>query len=136
MSSLIHPLQAILIAPEHAMRVAVLNGTKKISIRQGHRDYRKGVVMLCCEKVPWCVAADITYVRHTIVSQVTEEEYAADGFTSREDMLGRMRRFYPDLTSDSPVTVVCWDNVRGYFADKADEYERDPETTYETIDCS
>lgn len=107
------PLYAILIAPIEEMRTRVLNGTKKITIREGHREYKPGKVMLCCHLEPWAVMADIVSVRHTTLREVTEEEYAADGFVSPGHMWEGMRRFYKDMTMDSPVTVIRWDNVEG-----------------------
>lgn len=112
------PLYAILIAPIKEMRARVLDGRKKITIREGHRDYKRGKVMLCCHLEPWAVSAEITGVRHTTLREVTEAEYEADDFMSCEDMLAGMRRFYPNMTLDSPVTVIWWDNVEGKLVGK------------------
>jgi hypothetical protein len=115
------PLYALLIAPDEGMRRAIITGDKAITIREGHRDYRAGrPVMLCCQLVPWAVMADIAAVRHTTVENVTREELAADGFADWEDMLAGLRRFYPSLTMASPVTVIRWENVRGWLVDNAD----------------
>lgn len=116
-----NPLYALLVAPIPEMRYAILHGTKKISIREGHRDYRRGKVMLCCHLEPWAVMADITDVRHTTLKEVTEEEYKADGFENQEDMLCGMQRFYPTMTMDSPVTVIKWDNVSGALYEEVDQ---------------
>lgn len=99
------------------MRSNILNGEKKISIREGHRDYRPGPAMLCCHLVPWAVMADITDVRHTILTGVTEEEFRADGYKSFQQMLEDLQQFYPKLECISPVTVIRWDNVRGFLVD-------------------
>lgn len=113
-----HPLQALLIAPEPLMRQAIEEDRKRITLREGHRDYRPGPVMLCCQIEPWCVMADIVEVRHCKLKQVTREEWEADGFDSQEQMLREMRRFYPNLNWGSPVTVVRWENVRGKLVDE------------------
>ncbi|MDO8557587.1 MAG: hypothetical protein Q7S09_00140 [bacterium] len=116
------PMQALLIAPEPEMRDAIHGHRKEITIREGHRAYNLGVAMLCCQIVPWAVLADITSVRHCLAKEVTPAEYKADGFTSRKDMCEQMRRFYPNFSMDSPVTIVRWTNARGFFVDHPEEY--------------
>ncbi|HJV32529.1 MAG TPA: ASCH domain-containing protein [Patescibacteria group bacterium] len=112
------PLYALLIAPDEEMRYRVETGGKTITIREGHRDYRPGLVMLCCEKVPWAVMADITDVRHCALREVTEEEWTADGFVSQSDLLTQMRRFYPKLELGSDVTVIRWKDARGALVER------------------
>lgn len=112
------PLYALLIAPIEEMIMAVIDGTKTITIREGHRDYRPGLpVMLCCHLESWAVMADIENVRHCVLNEVTREEWADDGFTSQEDLLTGLQRFYPNMTMDSPVTIIRWKNVRGFLVD-------------------
>jgi hypothetical protein len=53
---------------------------------------------------------------------VTEEEYRADGFTSREDLLSGMKKYYPNLTLESPITVIRWENARGWWVDHKEQY--------------
>ena len=119
-----NPLYALLVAPIPNMRYDILHGTKKISIREGHRDYRMGKVMLCCHLEPWAVMADITDVRHTTLNEVAEDEYKADGFTNKQDMLNGMQRFYPTMTMDSPVTVIRWDNVSGALQEQVNRIRK------------
>lgn len=114
-----HPLQALLIAPEQEMRDAILSGQKTITIREGHRDYRPGQVMLCCHLVPWAVMANITEVQHTTLREVLPADMEADGFDSLSYMLDRMKRFYPNLTEDSAVTIVRWEDANGFLVDRA-----------------
>lgn len=117
--SLKQPLTALLIAPDQDMRYAIEKGRKTITIREGHRDYKKGgLVMLCCHLEPWAVQAEITVVRHCKLRDVTKQEWTADGFASQEDLLEQMRRFYPKLALDSEVTVIRWTGVRGAHVDK------------------
>lgn len=120
-----NPLYALLVAPDEQMRLDIVRKIKKISIREGHRDYRLGSVMLCCHWVPWAVMADITEVRHCALREVTKEEYQADGFKTQKTLLEGLKKFYPTMTLDSPVTIIRWDNVCGQLVDyqKAeDEY--------------
>lgn len=114
------PLYALLIAPI-TDRWAIVNEDRAITIREGHRDFVAGrPVMLCCHHEPWAVMADITEVRHTTIAEVTKAEYEADGFRDLGDMLKQLRRFYPELSVGSPVTVIRWANVRGWLVDNRD----------------
>src|SRR3989344_3829301 len=111
------PLYALLIAPDHRMRTSIVYGDKTITIREGHRDYRPGPVMICCHLVPWAVMADITNVRHCTLREVTQEEYESDGFHSKNHLLSGMRGFYPNMTLDSPVTIIRWEKALGFLVD-------------------
>ncbi len=113
------PLYALLIAPDEKMRHDAETGKKLITIREGHRDYRKGLCMLCCHLVPWAVMVEITEVRYCTAGEVTEEEYRANGYGSAEEMLADLQKYYPHLSWDSPVTVIRWKNPRGALVDKA-----------------
>ena len=116
-------LQAILIAPDPSVRLNIMLGKKNITIREGHRDYTVGPVMICCHLVPWAVMATITDVRHTTLSEVTAEELWADGYESHVRMLEDLKRFYPNIAMDSPVTVVCWDKLEGFYTDVDNVHE-------------
>lgn len=118
------PLQALLIAPDPDMRRAVIDGRKQITIREGHRAYTAGPAALFCHLEPWAVMVDIVDVKHTELRSVTEEEWVADGFTSMADMLAGMRRFYPTMNLDSPVTIIRWANAQGKFIDDPDLHEQ------------
>ena len=126
-------LQALLIAPDHDMRTHILYGGKTITIRKGHRDYKPGPVMLCCHVVPWAVLAEITDVRHCALQEVTEEEYEADGFLSQEDLLKGLQKYYPNMTLDSPVTVIRWKDAKGFLVDYSTVYRYEPEMLYARI---
>jgi len=112
-------LQALLIAPDDTMRANIISGAKKISIREGTRDYGVGPMMICCHLEPWVVQVDVTWVDHISLGEVTQEQWEADGFTSQQDLLDGLRSYYPNITLDSPVTVVYWDNARGKLVDAA-----------------
>lgn len=111
------PLQALLIAPDETMRANILTGLKRITIREGHRDYREGPTMVCCHLEPWAVQVYITKVSHRTLAEVSEAEWEADGFRSQENMLDEMRQYYPTMTLDSPVTVIRWENAQGKLVD-------------------
>jgi len=109
------PLQALLIAKE--WKGVVISGRKRISIREGHRDYRQGPVMLCCNLENWALMADIVSVRHCVFSEVTAEEFQADGFKTRRELLDALLKYYPNISLDSFVTIICWKYARGKLVD-------------------
>ena len=105
------------------MRDRIHRKVKKITIREGHRDYKPGqTVMLSCHVEPWAVQVKITTVKHCMLGEVTSEEYLADGFESKARMLEGMRKFYPALGWESPVTVIRWKDACGYWVDNPDLY--------------
>lgn len=126
------PMVALLIAPIATMREAIIAGRKTITIREGHRDYQVGDrVMLCCHLKIWAVMAEVTEVRHTIVRNVTEQEYNDSGYHHLAEMLADLKRFYPQLTIDSPVTVVRWANISGELVER----HKNALALYETFDA-
>ena len=116
------PLYAILISPDRKTRKDILFGKKINTIREGHRDYRTGPVMLCCHIEPWAVMAEITHVRHCKLSEITEEEIRANGHDSMEELLKTLKQFYPRIGPDSPMTIIWWDNISGFWKDKKEYY--------------
>ena len=100
-------LQGLLIAGE-TMRDAVLNDTKKITIREGHRDYTPGPVLIGCHLLNWATIRIIISVRHTTLIRLHPKDWIADGCNSQEELLQMLRQFYPDLNLDSEVTVIEW----------------------------
>jgi len=114
-----NPLYGLLIANDPQMCFNVMTGTKRISIREGHRDYQKGAVLIGNPDIAFIVTATITEVKHVLLSEVTAEEWIADGFISQDDMLAKLREFYPSINLDSPVTILFWENVRGYWTTAA-----------------
>jgi hypothetical protein len=107
-------MTALLISPDLVMRRAILDGTKRVSIREGHRDYRPGDrLMICCHVESWAVMSDIESVRHTSVEYVRCEEYISAGYRTREEMFQGLRKFYPRICWGSPVTVIWWGAVTG-----------------------
>ncbi len=107
------PVVGLLIAGEEAKK-AVVEGWKTVTIREGHRDYQVGDrLMLGCQWLSWMVFAEVTYVRHSLASEVSEEDLRDDGYASHDEMAEDLRQFYPNFTLDSLVTVVRWGNVQG-----------------------
>lgn len=103
------PLQAILIAGEE-MKGDVLEGRKKITIREGHREYAEGPVLIGCHLLNWATMKQVKSVRHTTIRELADDECKDDGFKDQEDTLYGLRKFYPQMDMDSAVTVVRWDD--------------------------
>lgn len=101
-------LQAILVAGA-LQQAAVTSGAKKLTIRYGHRNYTKGPVLIGCHLRNWAHLAQLVSVRHTTLEQVTDAERCEDGYDSVAAMLVDLRRYYPDIRPESPVTVLRWD---------------------------
>ncbi len=115
-----NPDYALLIAPIDSLRRAILLGEQTATIREGHRDFRAGGrLMLGCPDVTWAVMADIVEVRHCTLGGITRGELAEAGFKNRGEVLEGLRRYYPKIASESPVTIVRWKNVRGALVDAA-----------------
>lgn len=110
------PLQALLFDANH--RESILDGTKKITIREGHRDYQPGFVLLCCPVNTFCVGADINFVGHQRAGEINQRDYQDDGFPSYNHMIEGMQKYYPNFSHISPITVIRWDNVRGQLVDE------------------
>ena len=100
-------LQAILIAGEE-MKQDVLNNTKQITIREGHRDYTNGPVLIGCHELNWSTMREIVDVRYCTLREVPRIDYEADGFETQSEMLDCLAQFYPHINWDSEVTIVRW----------------------------
>jgi hypothetical protein len=100
-------LQGLLIAGE-SMKNDTLSGEKCITIREGHRDYTLGPVLIGCHILNWATLKTITSVKYTTLGEVTQEEWEADGTSSLEELKAMLRAFYPDIDYNSEVTVICW----------------------------
>ena len=73
--------------------------------------------MLCCNLENWALMADIVSVRHCVFSEVTAEEFQADGFKTRRELLDALLKYYPNISWDSFVTIICWKHARGKLVD-------------------
>lgn len=119
-------LQALLISPDQEERAGIVAGRVTVSVRPGFRDYSIGTVMLCCHIEPWAVMADIVRVHHCELKNVPEDDCYAAGCRGREELLQKLRRFYPEIGADSTVTLINWMNVRGKLVDAQKQSEHYP----------
>ncbi|WP_373235262.1 hypothetical protein [Mycobacterium marinum] len=73
-------------------------------MRFGHRDYRPGPARLRFGESTREGA--IVQSRLTSVDALTVHDARSDGFQTVAELIAVLRRYYPDLTQRSPVTVV------------------------------
>lgn len=105
-------MQALLIAGEKMMGDVIM-GKKTITIRAGHRDYTPGAkLMLGCHILNWARVAGITDVKHTTLKEVSPRDLFDDGYYDVESAVEDLKKYYPDITKDSDVTVIRWE-LRG-----------------------
>lgn len=79
-------------------------GKKKTTIRFGHRDYRPGPVRLRFGES--AREGAIVQNRLTSVDALTVHDAQSDGFQTIPELIAVLRRYYPDLTHTSPITIV------------------------------
>ena len=100
------PLQSLLVAPEwHKM---VESGEKIFTVREGKRLYETGLVLLCCDKVSWCVSVEIKSVVHCALRDVSDDIAKNEGFKSKRELYAVLKGYYPNINWGSDVTVIGW----------------------------
>lgn len=81
------------------IKPTVVNGCKTTTLRKGHRLFAKNITIA---KLP----AIVNWQRHYILMTVPLEFLVREGFKSMFDALQKLQRYYPDMTWNSPVTIV------------------------------
>ena len=110
-NSLKRPLTALLFAGKK-FHDDVKAGVKRITIREGWRDYQEDKkVILCCHILDWAVMGKITFVRHCLLEEVSMEDLNADGMEDLTDAIISLQNFYPNINEKSPVTIIKWELV-------------------------
>jgi len=100
-----------LIMADDDMIQATFDGRKCITIREGHRDYSPGPVLIADKDLTKAIMKKITNVRHTTIGELTQEELHDDGFTDWRSAVNCLSQWYPNITWRSEVTVIRWENV-------------------------
>lgn len=77
----------------------LVSGEKLVTIRKGKRSFGSTV------RIAGYLAA-VDLVQYWTLNTVPFAILKADGFKSREDAIEGMKRFYPDLTGDTDITIV------------------------------
>lgn len=87
---------------------SVLDGTKRVTIREGHREVSIGPLTFVSPTHPLDTFAPVyvQYVRHIKVSELAQRECIADGVNSPAEMVTLLETFYPGITIDSDITVI------------------------------
>lgn len=80
-------------------------GCKMYSIRRGHRSFATNLRVLKGDSGAEFSCITNSYV-HTLLSQVPFLVFEAEGFRNFQETLDTLRIFYPEMTADSPVTIV------------------------------
>lgn len=90
--------------------ISLFEGTKRATVRRGSRDIIKGAMALeAADGGGWGVIVNVTEVRHKKLSELTDEEAKADCAESAGELTTDLKRFYPDITSNSDITIVFFD---------------------------
>lgn len=86
----------------------MLSGDKRVTIRLGERNIQEDAALTfeATNGTHSDVIVQVEFVCSLPLGHVPHFYYEADGFTSTEDMLESMKRFYPDITLDSVVTII------------------------------
>jgi hypothetical protein len=99
-------LQAIEVDPEWHEKVE--NNEKRVTIREGARDYVNGKVILYWTPISWCLTKEIISVEHIILKDISNETAQEDGFTNQTDLKEKLTKYYPKISNDSIVSVIRW----------------------------
>ena len=97
----------------------ISDGYKAITIRKGRKDIKLGPTLIvstefdtkeCEESVTKqeIILVEIQSVRHTLLQDVTVQEYRDDNCKSLEDLQEALGEHYGNINSFDPVTVIRW----------------------------
>jgi len=83
---------------------ALIEGRKTTTVRAGWRDLSSGPAVV--ETGRQSIEVLVTGVRHCRYADLTLEDAKRDGFESLEQLRSALRRFYPNLSDGSAVSVI------------------------------
>ena len=88
----------------------VFDGSKKATIRLGKRDITLGTLAFeAATDGGWGIIVKVTKVTHKKLSELTDEESRLDGASNAAEMAEAMKAFYPNITTDSDITIIEFD---------------------------
>lgn len=99
MTELKAKLEESILEFDDRMKPTIITGCKTTTIRKGHRFFKKNITIA---KQP----AIVNSFKHYILLTVPLEILVKEGFKSIFDCLRKLQRYYPDITLNTPVTVV------------------------------
>lgn len=79
-------------------------GQKMTTIRSGRLCFPYGPLILQCGRRE--VVAELTGIRHCLVSDLTDADAQRDGFGCRIDLLRALKDHYPELAPDTCVSIM------------------------------
>lgn len=81
------------------LKPTIVSGCKTTTIRKGHRVFGKNITI---GEMP----AVINSYKHYILMTVPLEILVREGFKSIFDCMRKLQRYYPDISLNTPVTVI------------------------------
>lgn len=88
----------------------LIDGNKLCTIRKGYRNIELGpLVFEATENPRLKYHVDVLEVEHMKLGDVTDTLAMADGYTDAKSLKEGMKRFYPDLTDDTDITIIYFD---------------------------
>jgi energy-coupling factor transporter ATP-binding protein EcfA2 len=84
-------------------------GQKRTTIRSGRLFLPPGPLILQCGRKE--VVAEMTGIRHCLVSDLSDADAQRDGFGCRTDLLRALKHHYPDLAPAAAVSIVSLERL-------------------------
>jgi hypothetical protein len=82
---------------------------KKTTIRKGNVSIALGELLFQSTEVHREAVVHVKKVYSCLLNEVIPDDLSNDGFIDHQDMAEKMKRFYPDITLESEVTVIKFD---------------------------
>lgn len=87
----------------------IRRGRKRATVRKGKQRIQHGLLVFQSGTDHQVV--NVTDVKFCHVKNLTEADAVADGFSSRGDLLAKLKEIYPDIRENQFVTVVNFDTM-------------------------
>ncbi len=84
----------------------ILEGKKITTIRKGIRDFKIGEKVLITSQNRIYAEAEITEVKYTQISELSEEDAVKDGFLTKEELFKALRKYYGQIKPNDKITVI------------------------------
>ena len=99
-------MQRLLLAED--LMLSLKSGEKVCTIRSGMRDITSGNLFFEAVDSGEVVKVYVTEVRHKTLGELTNEEAQMDGAADATEMAAALKRFYPDIDTNSDITIVMY----------------------------
>lgn len=87
----------------------ILSGAKTTTVRNGIREYKPGVYKAYTPDKSKHITIHINRTEVTTFGKISDETAKTDGYTNADELKDDLLKFYPQLTQDSPVTIVYFE---------------------------